>query len=170
MDTLTLLKKLNASKNEYADALLADLTEESLNWAPPGTANSIGVTLLHLAGGDDFFIVCTLQNQPSSWTAEGWDAKIGLASPPGGSPETWQAARSAWLPLEHVLACYQAGAAATNAYLEQLTDADLDRTVTLFGHSSTVGDILIMIFNHAIGHLGEIAALKGIQGMKGLPY
>jgi len=40
------------------------LTEEQLNWSPPGTANSIKVTLLHAVSGEDFFIHSLIQRKP----------------------------------------------------------------------------------------------------------
>lgn len=170
MDNPTIFKKLFAAETEFAEAVLTGLTEDQLNWASSETMNPIGVTLLHLVGGDDFFIQTTILQQPTTWNTGGWAAKIGLAECPGGFPESWVIARNTHLPLAAVLACYRASTAATKQYLEQLTEAEIDRPVTMFGQPSTVGDMLIMILNHALCHLGEVAALKGVQGCKGLPY
>jgi len=170
MDTLTLLKKLITSKNEFAEAVLGELTDESLNWTPPGTANSIGVNLLHVAGGDDYFLQECIQQKPLVWSTGGWAEKIGLAIPPGGTPESWQIAKTTHFPLEPVLAYYRAVCAVTDNFFEQLTEVEIDRPVMMFGQPSIVGEFLVMILMHDTGHLGEIAALKGVQGIKGLPF
>src|SRR3954447_7068100 len=39
-----------------ADAVMQDLTEEQLNWSPPGLANKIATILVHVTGTDDRFI------------------------------------------------------------------------------------------------------------------
>ena len=170
MDTIILLKKLFASKNEFAEAVLGDLTEENLNWTPSTTANSIGVNLLHVAGGDDYFLQECIQQKPMVWLSGSWAEKIGLAIPPGGTPESWQIAKTTHLPLEPVLAYYRAVCDAADIYFEQLTELEVDRPVMMFGQPSSVGEFLVMILIHGTEHLGEIAALKGVQGCKGLPY
>ena len=169
MDKLTLLKVV-ASKNEFAEDVLSDLTEENLNWTPPGTANPIGVILLHVAGGDDYFLQECIQQKPLTWSIGGWSEKIGLERPPGGTPESWQMAKSTHLPFEPVLAYYRAVCAVTDTYFKQLIEAELDRPVMMFGQPSTVGEFLIMMTMHATEHLGEIAALKGVLGLKGLSF
>jgi len=51
-----------------------------------------------------------------------------------------------------------------------LQPEELDRKVNLFGAPHPVADVLAVIVSHVTAHLGEIAALKGIQGAQGLPY
>ena len=58
---------------------------------------------------------------------------------------------------------------ATDAYLNTLTPEDLDRMVKFAGGERKAADILRTTISQAHNHLGEIAALKGIQGVKGLP-
>jgi uncharacterized damage-inducible protein DinB len=59
--------------------------------------------------------------------------------------------------------------AATDAYLSTLTPEELERNVEFAGGERTVADMLLLACSHSLGHNGEIAALKGIQGAKGLP-
>jgi hypothetical protein len=59
--------------------------------------------------------------------------------------------------------------AATDAYLSSLTPADLDRKVKLGARELTVAEMLLLAASQALSHTGEIAALKGVQGAKGLP-
>jgi hypothetical protein len=65
---------------------------------------------------------------------------------------------------------YQAAVwAATDAFLATLTPEDLDRKVKFAGGERTVADIVLLSASQALSHMGEIAALKGAQGSKGLP-
>ena len=60
---------------------------------------------------------------------------------------------------------------ATEAYLETLKDAELDR-VEEFQHlgKRSVGSVIGgIILSHGAGHLGEIWYVKGLQGLKGSP-
>jgi hypothetical protein len=59
----------------------------------------------------------------------------------------------------------------TDAYLATLSDADLERKIQGPAGETTLGWFLTTILaTHFPGHAGEIAALKGVQGMKGLPF
>ena len=57
-------------------------------------------------------------------------------------------------------------------YVSSLGPADLERKVdTGFVGEQTVGYVLGNIcVGHVAEHNGEIAALKGVQGLKGLPF
>jgi hypothetical protein len=56
-------------------------------------------------------------------------------------------------------------------YIASLSDADLDRQLeTQFFGIQSVGYMLQLAAMHAVGHAGDIAAIKGIQGVKGLPF
>jgi uncharacterized damage-inducible protein DinB len=59
--------------------------------------------------------------------------------------------------------------AATDTYLAGLTAEDLDRKVILGKREMTAAELLIMAIHQSLSHTGEIAALKGVQGAKGLP-
>jgi hypothetical protein len=53
--------------------------------------------------------------------------------------------------------------------MTELTAEDLDRKVKLGQRELTAAELLILAANQSLSHAGEIAALKGIQGAKGLP-
>lgn len=50
-----------------------------------------------------------------------------------------------------------------------LTAEDLDRKVKLGPRELTVAELLMLSANQSLSHTGEIAALKGVQVVKGLP-
>ena len=68
------------------------------------------------------------------------------------------------------IAAYQVAVwAATDAFVAGLTPAELDRKVKFAGGERSVADMLHLACAQALGHAGEIAALKGVLGAKGLP-
>lgn len=83
---------------ELIDDLARDLRPEveslmptDLAWLPGPQANSIGVTLWHIARGMDFLATQVLQNQPSEaelWHTLGWAARTGY-DPRGHGYEGW---------------------------------------------------------------------------------
>ena len=64
----------------------------------------------------------------------------------------------------------QAVRAAAEAYLARLTAEELERRVVLDGEEQPVGEVLAMVVAHTLLHLGEVAALKGAHGARGLPW
>ncbi|MGH2559989.1 MAG: DinB family protein [Thermomicrobiales bacterium] len=65
------------------DATAEDLTEEQVNSAPPGVANSIGAALLHLVGSEDAFVQQVILGRPMIWERDGWSDRIGVSRVPG---------------------------------------------------------------------------------------
>jgi hypothetical protein len=55
-------------------------------------------------------------------------------------------------------------------YIATLTDEELARKVQSIGGEQPIASVLALIVIHAAGHYGEVAALKGAQGGKGLPF
>lgn len=106
-----------------------------------------------------------LQGQPSIWERDGWEAKVGIPNVTRHSQEMargFKADRAALQPYKD--AVY----ASTQAYLDLLTDADLEGGG---GGPMTVADALTnALVGNNLAHTGEISALKGIQGSKGYAF
>jgi hypothetical protein len=169
MDSITYLQHQFTALRRQVNTTLEGLTDEQLNWTPPGQANKIGVTLLHTVGGEDWMINTWMQGKPLLWETQGWASRVGVAAAPGG-PGSWDEVRNATLTLASLMAYQEAVCEATSAYLAALTPEDLDRPVDVFGSVRPLAVVLIIVESHILGHMGEIAALKGVQGAKGLPY
>ena len=58
-----------------ADSVLQDLTEEQLNWSPPGATNTIATILLHVTGTDDTFINVLAQGRQTVWESGNWSER-----------------------------------------------------------------------------------------------
>jgi hypothetical protein len=75
------------------------------------------------------------------------------------------------IPLEGTRAYAEAVNAAFRAYLDTLTDADLERVVMEDNPYNTLGKLIAIYVNwHIAAHTGEIAVLKGIQGEVGYGF
>jgi len=165
---------MNALEFIKQDVIIADrilgqtmdgLTNETFHWQPPGTANRISDLYFHVVTSQDSRIHKSFQDKPTLWES-GWHSKMGLGPEP-----KWEAFAQGSCELETAL---QYGAAAQEALLDYLSSIQpdgLDKPLgfQIMGQDMTVGSMLILMMLHKGGHGGEIACLKGIQGLKGLP-
>ncbi len=169
MDVKTYIKQQTANAWRQVEAVMKDTTEEQFNWLPSGTINPISAILIHLLAGEDFFIQTILQGKPRGWETQGWGAKIGIQTPPGPSGG-WEEFKTVRIQAAPMLAYGQAIHAATDAYLDALTPEELDRQVTFAGRVVPAAEVLMILVVHIASHAGEMAAVKGMQGIKGLPF
>jgi hypothetical protein len=169
MDPRACILDLMAEVQQQSKVVMQDMTDEQFNWRPCGTVNPIGATFIHMVGAEDDFIQAVLQHKPPYWEAQGWAPKIGVLLPPMPG-RGWDEAVTAPVKVISALAYEQIVRAGTEAYLADLTNEELVRGVYLFGNPTSVWGVLRTLVFHSAGHLGEIAALKGVQGVKGLPY
>ena len=169
MDARTYLQQQFSEVHGYANAVLNDLTDELLNWSPPGTIGPISGILVHLLATEDFFIQKVVQGKARLWDEQGWGEKTGVAHTPDYG-ESWEVFRTMKLSTANLAEYKQVIFPATEACLAGLSDADLDRLVKFGEGVHPVGDVLALLAVHTASHAGEIAAVKGIQDVKGLPF
>lgn len=169
MDTIEFFRQLITDARQQTDAPMQDTTVEQFNWAPPGTASPISAIFIHLLNAEDFFLQNIIQGKPLLWEESGWGDKTGVKNRPGYGGN-WDEFKQMTVSMEPVMAYQRVVHAATDAFLEKLTPGELERKVKFAGGERTVASILIQTACHSLGHAGEIAILKGIQGVKGLPY
>jgi len=168
MEILDYMHRQMTSVRSTVDMTMKDVTVEQFNWAPPGTMNTISATFIHLTSVEDHFVNGILQGKPRVWDAGGWSGKTGAKKTPGIG-ESWDEFKHLHLEPAACLEYQKAVWAATDAYMAGLTAQDLDRKVKLGTREMTVAELLMMAANQSLSHSGEIAALKGVQGAKGLP-
>jgi uncharacterized damage-inducible protein DinB len=157
-----------AAVRKQVDGVLNGLTDEQFNWTPPGTSNSISSTYIHMLASEDRAIQVTLQGKQRIWDASGWVEKIGLQETPGVA-NAWEPAKGKSLTLASLLDYERSVRTATETYLAQLTSQELDRKITVNGRERLAADVISGTVVHLMLHTGEIAALKGVMGIKGLP-
>jgi uncharacterized damage-inducible protein DinB len=169
MDAKKYISQLVEAIHHMVDDAMKDITIEQFNNVPPGTANTISAVFVHLVNSEDFFIQELLLGKPKLWEQGGWDKKTGVNIVPdyGGN---WEMFKQMTLAIEPVLAYQKEVRAATDSYLAKLTAGDLDRMVSFAGGERSVASVINLLVCHTVHHAGEISALRGIQGGKGLPY
>ena len=170
MDAQDYLERQFSEVRRLSGAPMQEIAEEQVNWAPPGTANVISAILLHQAGIEDAVVQQRLRGEPRIWERDGWAEKTGVAMTPG-SGGGWEELKTQTVSLAPIQAYAAAVHAATDAYLASLTDEELRREMPWpFGGTRTVADFLALIVVHTVFHAGEVSALKGAQGVPGIPF
>ena len=169
MDITTYIQQQLAGARRQVDVVMQDLTDEQFNWLPPGTLSPISATFIHIVAGEDYQIQVVAQGRPRLWEAQAWGEKVGVPNPPNPNGG-WDVYKTVQLAVAPVLAYQQAVRAATDAYLAGLTMEELGREVNYARRAMPVANLLMMLVVHSASHAGEIAAIKGMQGVKGLPF
>lgn len=156
-------RQFDAMRRQITNTLTG-LNNDQINWAPPGKANKISAILLHAVAGEDRFIQTLVQGKPTLWESQAWGERIGVLITPSGRGG-WDETSQATLQLAPLMAYQEAVALATNTYLASMTSEDLDRKVQMMNGERPIADLLVMLVSHVTGHVGEISALKGVQGI-----
>src|SRR5262245_23288177 len=170
MKTQALLRQQLTGYHDLLEQTIADCAQSTLDHNPAGaTITNIGSIYAHTVFSEDNILHGMLQGKAPIYRAQGWASRTRLEMPEPGefSPE-W--ARGVKLDLAMFREYARDVYAATDAYIAGLSDADLDRKVqTGFVGEQTVAFVMSNVLGwHAAQHTGEIAALKGVQGLKGL--
>lgn len=140
------------------------MDEAQYNWKPDGTCNPIGKNHVHVLTSIDFFLGAIAEGKPAVW--QSFAAEHGMPSNP---LEIW--GYSGTIPIDAVNAYGRQVQQSALDYVSSLSDADLDRQLdTRFFGTQSLGFLIQLAGMHTAGHVGDIAAVKGIQGLKGLPF
>jgi DinB superfamily len=168
MDILEYIRREMAGVRHMVDMTMKGMTPELFNGATPGTANAISATFAHFMATEDNFIQKVIQGKSSVWDSGAWSQKTGIPKPPSIG-EDWSDYKHKQIAIQPLLDYAAAVWVATDAYLATLTPEELDRKVKFANGERTVADMLLLSASQSLSHTGEIAALKGVQGAKGLP-
>jgi len=146
-------------------SVVRDLSPDQLAYAPAEGANSIGWLVWHLTRIQDDH-VADVQGAEQVWTRGDWPSRFGLPQGTldtgyGHAPEQVATVRpESWGAL---LEYYEAVHARTIAYLEHLSDEDLDRVVDDgWDPPVTLGVRLVSVANDDAQHVGQAAYLRGL--------
>ncbi len=176
MTALQLLKDQLKSARENFEATVGDLTQDQLHQHPGGKALPVGAQYAHLICSEDVIMSGMLQGKPSLSETTFKD-KTGLSEPMPPMDAQWSEANEKWannvqINLDQLRQYSQAVYSATDEYINGLKDEDLDREVDLgdWGKQTVAQMLSGFIIAHTNSLTGEIAALKGLQGLKGYPF
>ena len=141
-----------------------DMDEAQYNHKPEGKCNSAAKLHAHALSGADFFVTGVLAGKPSKWPE--FASQTGL---PENAMEIWGS--DATISPTVMQAYAEAIKGPILEYVDSLSDEDLDREIdTRFAGKQTIAWVLQLAGSHTVGHAGEISAVKGTQGLKGLPF
>jgi hypothetical protein len=169
-----LLNQLKAAHGAL-EQTMDGVTDEVAHFMPPGTANPIAGTFSHVVFTEDLFLHNFLtKTKPLLETK--FKNKTGASEI---QPSDWQIAYPKWLKvvtvdIKQFRKYAKAVFAESETYLASLTDADLEKEVDMnafgMGKRKTYDFMANLISGHIYPIMGEIAVLKGIQGIKGYPF
>ena len=137
---------------------------DALTHRVDGTANSISWLVWHLTRVQDDH-VADVAGTEQAWTADGWADRFGLpfavdAIGYGQGGDEVAAVRAG---ADLLLGYHDAVHARTLAYLDGLTEADLDRVVDRrWDPPVTLGVRLVSVVDDDIQHAGQAAFVRGI--------
>jgi len=126
-----------------------ELTEKEIDWRPLEEANSIRWILTHLSRICNVGFPRIFRGDPD-YTPAGWPDDYGSTS----------------ISLEEVMGDLETGKTALMSGLGELTTADLEAEIPLWGGTRTRSFALMAYLSEIIHHGGQIAYLKGAIGRR----
>ena len=149
-----------------------DGTEGILHDRPAGgTLHNIATSYAHIVLAEDMIVNGMIMGAAPVFMEGGWSAKTGV--PPRQMPaidNDWGAAIKMNLPVfrEYAKAVY---ARSDEVIAKMSAEKEGTAVRTPFGDKQLPLEFLSNLgVTHLWGHMGEIAALKGVKGLKGLPF
>jgi hypothetical protein len=173
MDALEVLREVLRGQMTMAhdmEQTLDELDHEQLHQRLPGsTLQPIAAIYVHSVINEDSFVNRKLRGQATIFENGGWRERLGFEMGDGMQSDEWAAGvriHDLGLFRDYARQVY----ASTDDYLASLSEADLDRVIETGAGDMSLGKFLSIVPPHAIFHGGEICALKGCMGGKGLPF
>jgi hypothetical protein len=171
MDAIDLIRIQVREAHDILEQAIDGLTHEQLQHVfPNASIGSIGAIYSHTVFSEDWLIAGQLCKR--SLLADDWFDRLRMRSCEGVMTVEW--ARRASIPdLDAFRTFARTVYAATDAYLDSIDASMLEEPVVLEGMSpgytvgTTLGKVVVWHVNH---HAGEICALKGLHGYRGLPF
>ncbi len=160
-----------AAANSTLDFTIQDLSMEQLHHIAEGaTIGSPASIYFHVACVEDLVVNQFLTGRPWLYDSQNWIETIPTAQPHRG-PSSMEWARTIrYDNLGGVRAYVAAVREQTKTYIESLSDEDFDREIPFFTGPTAQVNVLTWLAWNTANHTGEIAAIRGLNGMKGLPY
>jgi hypothetical protein len=151
--------------------VLADVSPAALHHRLSGASiDTVASTFAHLVFAEDALVNGTALGGAPLFVTGGWAGKTGTDMPQTpGQNHDWAA--TVKLDLAKFMPYARAVFANTEEVLAKASDEQLAKPVqTPLGPNTGFGTISSIALYHTTEHSGEISALLGAQGLKGLPF
>ena len=147
--------------------VVEDLSDEQLHHRLPGaTINPIAGVLAHAVISEDRFTNAVLRGDQRLFET-GWGERLGLVEAERDHRFEDFALRDRAAFMQYANEVF----AGTERYLASVRPDDLERPVKLRDRELPAGQVLArLVAGHSLQHSGEMAAIKGAMGLKGLPF
>lgn len=172
MDAVSLFKTQIGFTHEVVEGTMANVDADVCHKTPGGKAHPIGATYAHIVLSEDFIVNMIIRGQTPLVMGE-WAGKAGVSEPPpmpGGDLFGW--ANRVKVDVDQLRKYAQAVYASTSEYVSSLSEGDLDRELDVpgFGKNTLAYYLNVGAVVHPSNHIGEVSAMKGIQGLQGYPF
>lgn len=171
MSTVSLIRGQLTTAHEWFEGTMAGVTQEHAHWQPAGIAPPIGSRYAHAVVAEDVMVNALIQGSPPLYAAS-WSGRTGISDPQFEADLEWS--RNVEVNLDLTRQYAQAVYANSDSFLANLTDDDLDRIIDLSEHEMGQWPLDAFLVSFVLGHMhdimGEISALKGLQGLQGYPF
>jgi hypothetical protein len=168
MDVRELLRIQFKRGHDFLETTIADCAPDVLaHQFAGGTINPIAVIYAHVLLSEDAMVSRGAGDGQTVFAREGWSSRLGFDEAAGRQSEEWRD-RTIDLPAfrEYATSVYRT----TEELLTAATDDTLNRNVGR-NQPMTAAEFLGQVgVLHVAEHWGEIAALKGVLGAKGLAF
>lgn len=163
MDALELLRAETTQAENLMRQVIGPVTAAQATFHPGGSAgNSIGKMYPHVYISQDR-LIHRLRDQPPL-LAQGWQERLGV-----DPDKPWHQQGTPDLATSRAYAA--AVQEATMAFLSDASSDVLEREIDApFGRMPAINALAVLLVLHKMIHLGEISALLGVQGERGLPF
>lgn len=137
-----------------------------LHFVPDGESHSVAWVLWHAARVEDLLVQQVFRGEPEVWNDE-WASRTGLPEKGFGTGQSTEEAGAIQIQnpdgfWEYVDKVYDT----TEEFLGSLSDADLDREVTMGKKTEALGEsITLHLVTHLNGHRGEVNLIRGMHGL-----
>ncbi len=155
--------------HRVTEQVISDCDEEALTKVVGGNIGSISAIYAHTVFDEDGWIA-GVSGRDRLWDSDGWAEKTGLDIPGPMQTQEWTQSGASY-DLSAFREYAQAVYAATVDYLANVSDDALDAEAESGGGKMSVATWVGAVgLWHVMSHQGEISAVKGAQGLKGLPF
>lgn len=165
---INLLREQYKQSQQWLQGTMQGVDAQVAHYQPGGLTSPIAGQAAHAVTGLDFLLLGTLGSKQPLLAAT-FAGKTGVSKP--SQDGDWLGTdRGVVMDVAEFAAYQEAVFAAVDEMLAGLQDSDLAREVESRFGKFTVGWWLNTMLLNTYSHTGEIAAIKGLQGLKGYPF